>query len=580
MNLSNAAVALYLNPEWQAFSNVRTTAQASALISTSNAQTSLEAVPLDFHAATFLCANSRDLDISPLNATIRLAMTSNDLQRSSRYLPTLQLEARCTASNRLQLLALSMDDVTDRLLRPGDILQAIQITDATGASLLMPGDANVFGTVLQRPVPNQLVLSLSNRRSLQPDAKYLVVGHQLADPERQARICFLRTPSNARSNFLFQQDPQFNYSMYRLLYPDAARLDRDSAYLDSISRARRLDFRVSKVQDLAFYNEQFGLQVQGLRVLDGGLVVSAEGGLRMGGDTVVHGISDDHVLPPTPGSSCNLITERAAKAFALAQTQTFLAVPVFSNTVTMLNGANIQGTTIIHGPTVHSNIATFGNTVHFQAQDAADPAASAVHFAVPVWMSNVLRVDSNALFTGPVAFQGHDSAVDCAVPFNVSNVLRVNSNALFTGPVAFQGHDSAVDCAVPFNVSNVLRVNSNAVFTGPVTFQGQNSTVDCAVPFNVSNVLRVNSNAVFLGPVTHSNHVRFDSNVHFQRAVVTFCNCQVSLQGGDGNLQSSHDVQLLGPVTHISQLQCPLAHVSNMTVDTQLRTRRLVILRR
>jgi hypothetical protein len=127
-----------------------------------------------------------------------------------------------------------------------------------------------------------------------------------------------------------------------MLYPDAVRLDRDSAYIDLVSRTRRDDFRIGKAEDLVFANDFNQMSVQGLRVLDGGLTL--DGPLYMsGGDVVAIGMTDDSERPAEEASSQLLITERAAKAFSANAFGDLFEAPTFENTVAMLQGADVQG---------------------------------------------------------------------------------------------------------------------------------------------------------------------------------------------------------------------------------------------
>jgi hypothetical protein len=330
---------LYLNPEWAAYSNARTPAAALALYSNLPSPYTggrLSELPSNFHAPTFLCLNGTrlGLGISRVQAAISNASPSLTSPDPSPPLPTIQGLVRCLGPTQLRLL----DVAGPPLGAPSNWTQA-------GDVLRLYDNGNYvldFRAQVQSAGAQDINLVTPARPSLISGSDYILWGHQLTDPLRCARVNFLRIPQAERSNWLYQYDDSFNYPLYRMLYPDALRLDRDAAYIDLVSRARRDDFRIGKAEDLVFANDFNQFSVQSLRVLDGGLTV--DGPLYMsGGDVVVVGFSDDSERPAGEASAQLLITERAAKAFSANAFADLFEDPTFENPVAMLQGADVQG---------------------------------------------------------------------------------------------------------------------------------------------------------------------------------------------------------------------------------------------
>ncbi len=237
---------LYLNPELSAYSNLRTMEQAAA--APAGLPSSVPPLPTGFDARVFLAAQP---DVSGLNRAIRDAMLGEGaslhaMRRRGEMIGTLRERVALVAPNTFELPADSFasfspcnlqadDDVRlFRALGPG-----VEAVDARVVAM-----AGLRGFVVQ-PLdsPHPLV---------DADAAYVLHGIRVWDPERQARVAYVRSlPVGNGSNDPDQvPEPGFQDDVYRTLFPDARGFSEPDAYLDYRARWRREEYRVGAGGDL------------------------------------------------------------------------------------------------------------------------------------------------------------------------------------------------------------------------------------------------------------------------------------------------------------------------------------------
>ncbi len=240
---------LFLNPELSAYSNVRTVeAAAAAGYASSGLPSSVPPLPVGFDARVFLAAQP---DVSGLNRAIRDALIGEGasvaaLRRRGEMIGTLRERVALIAPNTFELpidsfasfsaCNLQVDDDVRlfRALGPG-----AEAVDARVVSM-----AGLRGFVVQ-PLDSPYPL-------VDADATYVLHGIRIWDPERQARVGYVRSlPIGNGSNDPDQVPaPGFEDDVYRTLFPDARGFSEPDAYLDYRARWRREEYRVGAGGDI------------------------------------------------------------------------------------------------------------------------------------------------------------------------------------------------------------------------------------------------------------------------------------------------------------------------------------------
>jgi hypothetical protein len=198
-------------------------------------------IPSDFDAEMFLsCHNSGILDVSHLNMSISL----HEGWRSARLVNTIMREGVCeTIKEDTSFIIKFLDDdfeFLERFLSQGDVLELefpTEITTFTIAVTHVDYHNRFFeGMIIH-----------NNKQPANTQQSVIVKGHWLHDPERLARINFVR--GNAPSVTV---DGRFNAELYKLLYPDVRRIGSNELELfrDYMKRTNRGDFRIGMVDDL------------------------------------------------------------------------------------------------------------------------------------------------------------------------------------------------------------------------------------------------------------------------------------------------------------------------------------------
>jgi len=578
---TTAATALYLNPEWTAYSNITTVSQAAGFLASNGGGgtviSSLQDVPPDFHAPTFVAANSRVIPVSSLDAAIRIASTVASNTPVPTYLPTLQTLATATSSNSLRLQ--DPASIPSGLLAVGDRVQLVfqprQDAPASAqvdlllqlrvaARLPSPSGSNVLLEPLLQVRPAA--------SALMPGSNYVIYGHQLADPERLGRIAYLRTSPTDRQTLVYKYDYDFNFAMYRLLYPDAVRMDRNAAYLDSISRVNRPDFRISKAADLLFFNNQFGLSVTSMLLTGGDLVIRDGGRLRWN-DIMLTGVTNDHIRGVDQAAASNLlVTEFAAKAFAASGIDALLEQPAaFLNRVTFCNGfdclAGGDGSATTPS-TISCDLVLTGSNdsalsvlcpttfmgpaaVKFDGLSVAFGGSTQVSFSNSVDFLQDLRVQADLRLAGEL------HASDFA---SFSGPVHCSSNLLVAGPALFQDNTLLHS---NLSVGGSLSVTGNTSFSGSIQCLSNLDVVGNQSTFR-SN-LTVFGSLHCLGPGRFGEDLDIDSNLSIH---------------GNMSVQDSSEVH--GPIhCHAGlRVDCNATISSNINVTGTVRATRFAVVRR
>lgn len=348
----NAAKFLYYNPELAAFSNVLTNADAIAwaLSNDTNGMASNDdGIPVNFDSLTFVSDYKSTLDASILNQTIKTAMlaegfSSQQLNVRGKYVSTIYQDARLVAENEFRFNFLPAPpeqtfSISNSNLNVGDQIKLLHVN--TGiyeyAFVTTIVDPNTFGA------------SNPRKEFTNVGDVYTVVGIRVWDLERLARINFLRgmspPPSVPPADAFAQLDTSFNPELYRLLYPDASRMNDLETYIDYVNRKDNNDFRIGRAGDIPVGSNDFKSEFNYVNV-DYRLTLDEVCAMQWG-DKYVYGISTDSVTRSAQVSLINdkLITERAIKQYV---DRSFDEVAVF-------NDITVNGTTTLNGPVFINN---------------------------------------------------------------------------------------------------------------------------------------------------------------------------------------------------------------------------------
>jgi hypothetical protein len=145
---------------------------------------------------------------------------------------------------------------TESNLRVGDF---VKVLDPLSSELLFTVD-NKTDTTFQ---------VASHKYNIDMSSNYILDGIKLVDPLRVAKIGLIRNygtlPQN-QSNVL-PESGTFNPTLYRLLYPDAARLNDQEAYVDFISKRKANVLRINNAEDiLGNFVETSNIKVTGVNI--------------------------------------------------------------------------------------------------------------------------------------------------------------------------------------------------------------------------------------------------------------------------------------------------------------------------
>ena len=474
----NPATMLYLNPEFQAYSNVITIEQARAYYvaspNSANITYSLSNLPNKFDSKIFIADNKDGLNISGLNKTIKQAMSNDgytqyDLDVFAQYLPTSYQDLRLIGNNTFAYNDLSYT-ITDSNLIVGDDIKIVvnNVSFAYGEVISTDKTTNTFA------ISNFYGNTFSNTGS---GDTYLLYGHKIYDFERLGRVNWARNNRSSNpvygsfSNRFYGLDPDFNVELYQLLYPDSRILTDEQCVLDYTSRRNNNDIRIGKsteiVSSIAYiFTNLLNLDVDCNLKCDANFILSGYW---------VNGITSNTTRPSSQASDSNLITERGSKGY--------------------LDGF-LKGTMELTNVIIDSN-ATFCNDVQFLAGTQTSGASV---FLGDATMESNLNVCMDAYF-------GHDVSLsnDMVVKNNavVGNDMTVSSNLLVSNTTT---------------LSNDTTVYGNTYLDGSLTLSGSgdvlgqlylhsNAFIGCNL--SLSNDMMIDNDLTVGGMASFCNHVGF-----------------------------------------------------------------------
>ena len=357
----NPVLFIYLNPSLNlasiedAFTYVQTT-------NNNNFLSNIDVIPSGLDPRVFISENRTLLDISSLNSNIKKSMILNgEGIDNGVYFPTLYRSC------------INIDSNVFRINKPGEpfvYLNSSNLNVGDEVKLVKHTGQNLYG-VITNIIDNQ-TFKISFNGNLQindqsSEYNYNLYGIKLYDPFRLVCINYLRLFANNTPNNLVDIDPNFNYELYQVLYPDSRNLNKEEAFVDYTNRKGNEELRITNVEDFSTSNIGQGTVFTGSQVAVSYLEVkqhlklsfTQETGRVTWNNQDIYYVTNDvcrplHTISPTfPG----LITEYAMKNYLYNM---FYPLATFCN-------VNIKG--ITHATTIFcSNLsvsedATFNNAI-------------------------------------------------------------------------------------------------------------------------------------------------------------------------------------------------------------------------
>lgn len=365
---------LYFNPELQAFSNIITIENAITYLnsnpSASNLIPNTNTLPSTIDALSVLSVNRDTIPISYFNSIIKTAMSnegisSNEIYSKAKYITSIRQQVLYTGCNNFQIVD-SNYIFTESNLRVGD---DIKMLDPLSNEILF--NINSKTSTVFQVEPHKYNLSVSSN--------YILDGVKLVDPMRVAKIGLLRQygtlPEN-QSNII-PESGAFNPTLYRLLYPDAARLNDQEAYADFISKRKTNILRINNAEDiLGNFIQTSNVKVTGVDII---------------------------IDPNTPAQSNRLVSEYGIRQYtnslfsAIGQQASFSQVVITSNlttvgSVTFCNDLQVLNTLKVANSSILTGSVSMSNTLRVMKN---------------AYFNSNIYVDKNALVFGNLSVAGN-----------------------------------------------------------------------------------------------------------------------------------------------------------------------------
>lgn len=540
----NPVYFLYLNPGLCLASNIATIADARDYwAANSNAPVptwcNLDYIPDALDPATFLGENLGSVDISSLNEQIRLTMlqqgySSNDLLSMSTFaVPTIYraIYPAVGLSNAFRFNNpgdKNLVFISESNLRIGDDVKIVQ--DSGPPIITRVTDIIDRQTFAVGAEGAGLCVS--------PSTNYLLTGIRLYDPLRLARINFLSLYRATGSQIdLVNVEPDFNYELYSMLYPNSRNMTKEGAFVDYINRLGNNDFRVARVEDLVEGAGGggggggmggFGPDYEKVESLTVGHVLNLNFGSQQTGRFVWNGVTMYYVTkdPFRPLSVVSpffqgLITEYAIKMYI-----NNLLFPNFT-----ISNLNVSGDAAFRGNTTMSNLVVTGQMQLTNDLVGQDAAFSNVTVSRALDVGGYIGIGIGSEPGAEHAYFVPSSNLQAANVY-VDETMYVGGPTQFAGEVLGQG-------AV---FSEAVQGGRFAIGAGPGFSADSEGT-------NIVNNLVVSSNiraaAANMGWATMGNATVCNAISAFS---ATSTNLQAAVGVFTSNLVSEGATNLLGPV--------------------------------
>lgn len=359
---------LYYNPELQAYSNVLTIEDAQNFYysnSSSNLVYDTSVIPSDFDDLVFLNTNKDVIPISYFNQVIRIAMsnegfTSSEIDSKSRYVTSI---FKYVIYNNGQFY---LDDPTYAFssynLNTGDPVKVLDDIKREYYFTVLNVNSNSFSV---KP----------HKYNLYSSSNYLLDGMKLTDPLRIAKVNLVRDYATTYSNqfHTFPDSGTFNAPLYKLLYPDAAILSDQDAYVDYMAKRKNGVFRINNSFEILQNTGDFPTSINNAIISSN---LDLLGNLNYG-DVQITGINPE--VYGLPDASNRLVTEQAIINYVdqlqtlgeftdIAASNLNVSGPAsISNDLDVGGRLRVANSTILTGAATLSNSMTVMREAHFHS---------------------------------------------------------------------------------------------------------------------------------------------------------------------------------------------------------------------
>jgi hypothetical protein len=365
---------LYFNPELQAFSNVVTIEDAIRYLNSnpnaSNLVPNVSLLPTIVDPVSVLSVNRETLPTSHFNYVIKLAMLNEgipegEIYSKAKYISSIRQPASYLGSNIFQ--------VND----PSFVITNSNLQVSDYVKVLDPLSTEVFLTITTK-TQNTFEVA-PHKYNLELSSNYILDGISLIDPMRVAKIGLVRSlatlPQN-QSNVL-PESGAFNATLYKILYPDAARLNDQQAYSDFISKRKANILRVNNAEDLlGNFVETSNVKITGVDVV---------------------------IDPNSPAQSNRLVSELGVRQYteslfsAIGQDASFSQVVITSNftatgPATFCNDVQVLSTLKVSNSSILTGAVSMSNTLQVVKN---------------AYFNSNVYIDRNALVYGNLSVAGN-----------------------------------------------------------------------------------------------------------------------------------------------------------------------------
>lgn len=244
----NPATYLYLNPELEAFSNVRTIEAAQAFYTSSangsNLLYSLTGLDALFDASVYVHSSKDGLDISQLNNTIKTAniaqgFSLDELNSQSRFMQSIQQPLSYVGNN-----VFAFAD-------PMFMISAYNMVVGEDVQLVVQNEQDVVAKIVSinaSTTPNQFQVSNYINFQYAEGLPTVLFGQRLYDIERLAKVNWVRGFRSQDPYASYKLDDNFNPDLYRLLYPESRVLDNMQTLFDFTTHRNDVPPRIGHVE--------------------------------------------------------------------------------------------------------------------------------------------------------------------------------------------------------------------------------------------------------------------------------------------------------------------------------------------
>jgi hypothetical protein len=517
---------LYLNPELIAYSNVKTIEGASNFYYTNPNGPALmydtSVIPANLEPFVYLSTNKENIPISLYSQTIYNAMsnegiTTQEILSTAKFVSSIVKETVYTSTNTFTLTD-SAYSLNTSNVHVGD---TIRVLDSVKTEYIL--------TLASYNNTTKTITVDNNKYTLYISSNYTFDGIKALDPLRIASIAVARLGTNTITNTsnVLPESGAFNPTLYKILYPNAARLTDQEAFIDYIAKRKNNSLRVNNADEL----------------LVNYIATS---------NVKVTGVNNSINRQLAVGESNRLVTEFAVRTFTESLFSEVSSLANFSEVFVTSNFTSTGPATFEDDVTVRSNLKVLNKSI----------------LCGPVTLCNTLQVMQNAYFNSNVIIDANELVygtlsvngnsyqprigigyyMDAGTADNASNVPATQADTNALSNLAYPTSNAAYSGSnVAYSTSNMAYPLSNMAYTlSNTTYVMSNITSSLSnITYLMSNTLFPASNVAY----RTSNIVYPLSNFTYPRTFnISSSNLYVQSNVSIGFGSSSNSLTVLGQI--------------------------------